>query len=145
MFEEATDAALIDLMGEATRSESVAIARRLAAVAELDARRARELAERTLWRTDPYEEVAAEVSAAQNISRSRAAGQIHFARVLRDDLPGVAAVFGTEEIGYRMVAIVIARTGNVEPDVMPRLDAALARHCMKWMRLSRPQLRDRVD
>ncbi len=61
MFEDFTDAALIDAMGEATRDESAAIARRLALIGELDARRARELAERNLWRTDPYEEVAAEI------------------------------------------------------------------------------------
>ena len=41
MFEEIGDAALIDTMGDATRAESVAIAQRLAAVGELDARRAR--------------------------------------------------------------------------------------------------------
>lgn len=104
MFEKVDDAALIDAMGDATRSESIAVARRLAAVGELDARRTRELAERVFWRTDPYEEVAAEVSAAQNISRARALSQIHCARVLRDDLPGVAAVFGTGAIDYRMVA-----------------------------------------
>ena len=69
-------------MGEATRDESAAIARRFALIGELDARRARELVERNLWCTDPYEEVAAEIAAAQNISRGRASGQIHYARVL---------------------------------------------------------------
>ena len=145
MFEKIGDAALIDAMGDATRAESMAIARRLAAVGELDARRARELAERRLWRTDPFEEVAAEVSAAQNISRGRASGQIHYARVLRDDLPNVAAVFATGAIDYRMVATIITRTENVDQEVMPRLDAGLARHCVKWMRLSGPKLSDRVD
>ena len=140
-----SDAALIDAMGEATRAESMAIAARLAAVGELDARRARELAECSLWRTDPYEEVAAEVSAAQNISRGRASGQIHCARELRDRLPAVAAVFASGSIDYRMVSIIITRTENVEHDVMVDLDAALAGHCVKWMRLSAPKLRDRVD
>jgi hypothetical protein len=42
-------------MGEATRSESAAIARRFALIGELDARRAQELAERNWWRTDPDE------------------------------------------------------------------------------------------
>ena len=93
MFEDVTDAALIDAMGEATREESAAIARRFALIGELDARRAREWEERNLWCTDPYEAVAAEIAAAQNISRGRASGQIHYARVLRDELPAVAAVF----------------------------------------------------
>ena len=77
MFEIFADAELIDAMGECTRDESAMIAQRLAAVGELDARRARELAECRFWRTDPFEEVAAEISAAQNISRGRARGQIH--------------------------------------------------------------------
>jgi Domain of unknown function (DUF222) len=145
VFEDFDDAELIDAMGEACRSESAMIAQRLSAVGELDARRAVELMERNLWRTDPFEEVAAEVSAAQNISRSRALGQIHYARVLRDRLPAVAKVFATGVVDFRMIATIISRTENVEDEVMPRLDEALARHCVKWMRLSGPKLRDRVD
>ncbi len=145
MFETLSDSAWIDAMVEAARGESAMIARRLAAVGELDARRARELAERRYWRTDPFEEVAAEVSAAQNISRGRARGQIGTARVLRDELPTVAGVFATGEIDYRMVDMIISRTENVGPDRKPELDAAIARHCVKWMRLSRPKLRDRID
>jgi hypothetical protein len=57
MFDDFTDAALIDAMGEASRDESAAIARRFALIGELDARRAQELADRNWWRTDPYEEV----------------------------------------------------------------------------------------
>jgi hypothetical protein len=146
MFEEDGHAAsLIDEIGEAARCESAAIARRLAAVGELDALRTVELLERRLWRTDPYEEVAAEISAAQNISRGRASGQIHFARVLRDELPEVATVFATGAIDFRMVVTIVNRTENVEPDVKGVLDAAIARHCVKWMRMSGPKLADRVD
>ena len=145
MFDDFTDAALIDAMGEATRGESAAIARRFALIGEWDARRAEQLAERNWWRTDPYEEVTAEISAAQNISRGRASGQVHYARVLRDRLPQVAGVFATGVIDERMVAAIIARTENVDVEVIERLDAALARHCVKWMRLSGPKLRDRID
>src|SRR6476619_7349828 len=116
MFEGGCAASLIDEIGAAARAESVAVARRLAAVGELDAVRAVELVERRLWRTDPFEEVAAEISAAQNISRGRAGNQIHVARVLRSELPAVAAVFATGAIDYRMVQIIINRTDNVEPD-----------------------------
>ena len=145
MFEKLGAAALIDGIGEAARAESVAIASRLALIGELDARRAVELAECRFWRTDPFEEVAAEISAAQNISRGRAGNQIHLARVLRDELPAVAAVFATGAIDYRMVDTIIGRTDNVDPDRKAAVDAAIARHCVKWMRLSRPKLRDRVD
>jgi hypothetical protein len=62
-------------MADASRAESIAMARLLAYVGALDARRAVELIERRLWRTDPFTEVAAEISAAQNISRGRAGGQ----------------------------------------------------------------------
>jgi Domain of unknown function (DUF222) len=139
------DTELIDAMVEATRDESAMIAQRLAAVGELDARRAVELAERNLWTLDPFQELAAEISAAQNISRGRAGNQIHFARTLRDDLPCVAKVFATGAIDYRMVAMIIVRTENVDPSRAQELDAAIARHCVKWMRLSKPKLRDRID
>jgi uncharacterized protein DUF222 len=145
MFEGFTDAALIDAMGEATRDESAAVARRFALIGELDARRAREWEDRGLWSTDPYEAVAAEISAAQNISRGRASGQVHYARVLRDELPEVAAVFASGAIDMRMVYTIMTRTENVDDQIKPDLDAALARHCVKWMKLSAPKLRDRID
>jgi hypothetical protein len=145
MFESLTDVALIDAVGEATRGESAAVARRFALVGELDARRAKDLEESIFWRTDPYEEVTAEIAAAENISRGRASTQVHYARVLRDRLPQVAAVFGTGVIDERMVAIITSRTENVEVELIAAVDAALARHCVKWMRLSGPKLVDRVD
>jgi Domain of unknown function (DUF222) len=146
MFEGSTGAAAIDAMAAAYREESAAIARRFAAIGELDALRARELAESIFWRADPHDEVAAEVSAALKISRGRAAGQIHYARVLRDTLPEVAKVFASGEIDLRMVLTIINRTENVEDDeVIARLDAALAAHASRWMRMSGPKLQDRVD
>jgi hypothetical protein len=145
MFESLADAALIDAIGEATRNESAAVARRFALIGDLDARRAKDLEESIFWRTDPYEEVTAEIAAAQNISRGRASTQVHYARVLRDRLPQVAAVFATGAIDERMVAIIGSRTENVDAELMPRLDAALASHCVKWMRLSGPQLVTRLD
>ena len=93
MLEGVSEAELIEGMGEATRDESTAIAQRLVAVGELYARRARGLAETFWWRTDPTEELAAEISAAQSISRARAVGQIHHGRTLRERLPEVAQVF----------------------------------------------------
>jgi hypothetical protein len=44
-----------------------------------------------------------------------------------------------------MVLTIIARTDNVDDEVMAALDEALARHAEKWMKLSRPKLRDRID
>jgi hypothetical protein len=141
MFDDMSDAGLIDGIGTASRAKSAAMARRLALIGELDARRAVELVERRWWRVDPFLEVAA----ALNISRSRVGDQIHVARVLRDELPAVAAVFATGAIDYRMGDTIISRSDNVELDRKPAVDAAIARHCVKWMRLSKPKLRDRVD
>ena len=90
MFEVVSDGELIDVMGEATRDESTAIAQRLAAVGVLYARRAVEHPECELWCTDVTDQVAAEVSAAQNISHARAVGQVQFARTLRERLPALA-------------------------------------------------------
>ena len=143
MFDD--NAVLIDAMAEAARAESAAIARRLSAVGELYARRAAEWAERDLWCTDPFEAVAAEVSAAQNISRARAGAQIRHARDLRERLPQVAAVFGAGSVDYRMVMTIINRSSNVPDDVVAVLDAALAKVIPRWMKLSGPKLADRID
>ena len=90
MFEDVADCDLIDVMGEATRDESTAIAQRLAAVAELFVRRSGALAECEWWCADACDAVAAEVSAAQHISHARAARQVQFACALWHRLPAVA-------------------------------------------------------
>jgi glutathione S-transferase len=145
MFEGVSDWDLIDAMGEATRDESTAIAQRLAAVAELFVRRSGDLAECQWWCADACDAVAAEVSAVQNISHARAVGQVQAACALRYRLPAVARVFARGVIDFRVVSTIIARTDNVDDDVMPRLDEAIAGHAEKWMKLSDPKLRDRVD
>jgi len=145
MFETVADADLIDVMGEATRDESTAIAQRLAAVGELYARREQDRAECKWWSIDATDAVAAEISAVQNISHARAVGQVHYARTLRERLPYVAKVFAAGMIDFRMVSTIIARTENVDAEVTVGLDEALARHCVKWMKLSTPKLRDRID
>lgn len=132
-------------MGDSARSESIAIARRLAAVGELYARRVVEWEDRQLWCSDPFEEVAAEVSAAQNISRGRAGTQIRHARELRERLPELAAVFAAGGIDYRMVATIINRTSNVADELIAKVDAALAQLTPRWMKLSGPKLADRID
>ncbi|MEH3141994.1 MAG: HNH endonuclease signature motif containing protein [Mycobacterium kyogaense] len=144
MFEE-KPAALIDVMAAAARAESAAIARRLGAVASLYRRRCRDYEEAQFWFTDVFEAVAAEVSAAQNISRDRAFHQVRQAVSLWERLPEVAAVFARGDIDYRMVGIIITRTDNVLDEVVAELDRSLAAQVHKWMRLSKPKLRDRID
>lgn len=143
MFE--SDGDVIDAMSEACRAESAAAARRLAAVGELYARRAVEWAERKLWCADPFEEVAAEVSAAQNISRGRAGTQIRYARELRERLAKIAGLFATGQVDLRMVSVIINRTSNVTDEAIAAVDEALARRAPTWMKLSGPKLADRIE
>jgi Domain of unknown function (DUF222) len=72
-------------------------------------------------------------------------GQVQFACALWHRLPTVGRLFCCGVIDFRLVSTIIARTENVEASVMPELDEAIARHCQKWMKLSGPKLRDRVD
>jgi hypothetical protein len=145
MFESLSDGDLIEVLGEASRQESRCIARRLAAVAELFARSTSELAELEWAVIDNCAAVAADVSAAQNISHARAIGQVQFACALAYRLPAVAKVFAAGDIDMRMVAMIINRTTNVEDDVLPALDEAIAHRAPRWMKLSEPKLKDRVD
>ncbi|MFL6087291.1 MAG: DUF222 domain-containing protein [Mycobacterium sp.] len=114
-------------------------------MAELYVRRCGELGEQQWWCVDACDAVAAEVSAAQNISHARAVGQMQFACALWHRLPAVARVFSSGVIDFRVVSTIVSRTENVEDDVMAQLDDAIARHAEKWMKLSGPKLRDRVD
>ena len=145
MFEAVADGELIEVMGEATRDESTAIAHRLAAVAQLYVRRCGELAECQWWMADHCDAVAAEIAAVQNISHSRAVAQVQFACNLWHRLPQVADVFVSGVIDYRLVSAIVSRTDNVEDAVIAQVDEAIARHCPKWMKLSLPKLRDRID
>jgi hypothetical protein len=145
VLQRASDADLIDEMGAAYRAESAAVARRLATVGELYARRAAQRVERELLCLDPFEEVAAEISAAQNISRARAGWQIRYGRQLRERLPKVAELFGSGAIDIRVVSAIIKQTENVTDESIGKLDALFAQHAHKWMKLSGPKLVDRVD
>ena len=97
------------------------------------------LAECEWWCADACDAVAAEVSAAQNISHARAVGQVQFACALRHRLPAVAKVFapGRSIFGWSRPSSAAPRT--LMTTVMPQLDDAIARHAEKWMRLSGPE------
>ncbi|MGE2693016.1 DUF222 domain-containing protein, partial [Mycolicibacterium pulveris] len=140
-----SDAELVDYMGEEAREESAAMGRRLAALGELYARRERDYQEAKFYFTDVVAAVAAEISPIQNISHARAVAQVGLARTLRDRLPRIAKVFSSGVIDYRMVNMIINRTQNVEDERIGELDEALARRVHRWMKLSTPKLRDRLD
>lgn len=147
MFESLDDGAVVDSIAAASREQSAACGREMLAIGELYARRAPEDdTERANWAIDGHANVVAEISAALNISRGRAAGRLQLAIDLRERLPRVAAVFAAGDIDFRMVSALVNRSRNVvDPDLLARLDAALAAWSPKWMKLSGPTLNERID
>lgn len=147
MFDGVGDAGVVDAISDAGRAQNVACARELAAIGELYARRAPDDdCERFSWAVDGHENVVAEVAAALRISRGRARGRLRHAIALRERLPRVAEVFARGEIDFRLVAALVTRTEVVEDaELIAKIDAAVARHAPKWMRLSGPRAGERID
>ena len=149
MFEEFSDSAVVDVIGDAACAENVACARRLAAIAELYERRQIPVEDgqgRQLWRIDPWEAVAAEVAAVQTITAAAAGGLLHYGVCLRERLPRVAAVFATGVIDFRCVRMIVARTLlAIDADVMAAIDAELAETVPTWGPLSVHKMQQSVD
>ncbi|MGH3957712.1 HNH endonuclease signature motif containing protein [Mycobacterium sp.] len=141
------DAGVVDAITAASRRQNAMCARELAAIGELYTRRATEDdVDRSNWAIDGHENVVAEVAAALGISRGRARGRLRYAIALRERLPRVAEVFARGDIDFRVMAAVVCRTELVDdPVLIAKLDAAIARHGPKWMRLSEPKLLERID
>lgn len=145
MYENCSDYALVAEIESAARAESMAVARRMAAVAELYVRRQGALAELDWCITDYCDATAAEVSAALHISHARAVSMVQHSCALRHRLPTVLGVLLRGDVDYRVVSMILNRTDNVDPAALPALDEAIAAECGKWGRLSLAKLRDRVD
>ena len=147
MFDTMDDVAVVDAITDAACAQNAMCARELAAIGELYARRApADDAERFNWAVDGHENVVAEVAAALRISRGRAAARLRYAIALRERLPRVAEVFARGAIDFRLMAAVVYRTELIEdPVLIAKLDAAVARHAPRWMRLSAPKAAERID
>jgi len=147
MFESVDDAGVVDAITAASREENAACGRRLMWIGELYARRAPEDdVEKINWAIDGHANVVAEISAALNISRGRAASQLQYAIDLRERFPKVREVFAAGEIDFRMMAALITRGENVtDPEILAKLDAAFANWAPKWMKMSGPKLAERID
>jgi Domain of unknown function (DUF222) len=146
-FGDVDDAGVVGAITAAAHEQNAMCGRELAAIGELYARRAPEDdVDRLNWAIDGHENVVAEVAAALGISRGRARGRLRYAIALRERLPRVAEVFLRGLIDFRLMAAVVCRTELVEdPVLIAKLDAAVARHAQKWMRLSEPKLIERID
>jgi len=149
MFEELDAAALLTAIGDSARAENAACARRLAAIAELYERRQIPVENgqgRGLWRIDPWEAVAAEVAAAQEITSVAAGAQMHNAICLHKRLPKVEALFATGAITYRTVIMIVARTLlALEPDILAAIDTELADALTTWGPLSQNKTEQAID
>jgi hypothetical protein len=123
----ADDAAVVAVIAEGACAEAAAAARRLAASAELVARRADGPTDCAHWYCDNWDAMAAEVAAAQGISHAVASGQMYLAVALRDRLPKVAAIFADGAISARLASAIVWHTDLVkDPETLRLVDATLA-------------------
>lgn len=144
---ELGDAGLVDAAVGALRLERAASARRLYAIAQLFWRREKEQAaeERAQWRIDGWDAVAAEVSAAQAISRAKASGQIQLGVCIWEDLPKTARIFEAGWVDYWVMNLIQSRISLLSKQDRARIDGILARSAARWNRLSRNKLIEKID
>jgi len=142
------EAGLVDAMQSAARVQAAALARVFAAGAQLYHRRRAEqdVADREIWAIDGWEAVAAEIAAAQGISRGRAAGQLRLGLALAERLPKLEALFAAGVVDYQVVAAVVHRTElMLDPEAIPRMDRWLERNAPRWGKWSRQRIVEAVD
>ena len=141
LFADAPDAALVDAIEQAAAEEARAAARRLAAIAELTARRVDDDDERARWHFDLWAATTVDVGAALTVGTRRASGQMRIAMALRERLPQVAAVFVAGRISATLVAELTWHTHLVEdPRLLALVDTALAERAAQWGALSAVKL-----
>jgi hypothetical protein len=132
------DAMVVAAIAGWTRVEAAASARRLAAIAELVARRVDAgSAECGRWSCDNWDVMAAEVAAAQGISHGMASGQMYLAVALRNRLPRVGALFAAGVISARLAATIVWHTDLIkDAEVLGLVDKTLAEDAAQFGPLS---------
>ena len=115
----AESAALIEQIGASVRAENRAAAAQLTAIGKLFAHRLSRCSETEDWAADTMTAVAAEVAAALRISQGLAESRLHYARVLRERLPQVGAVFAAGDIDYRTFQTIVYRTDLITDERHP--------------------------
>ena len=144
----AEDDAVVDAAAGWARVEAAACARKLAAMAELFCRRTGldSAEERECWWVDPCAAVAAELGAAQGISRGLALAQAHRGVALRDRLPKIAELFAAGQISDLLVRAIVWRTWLIQdPEAMACVDFALAAQVTRWGALSVKKTEQAID
>jgi Domain of unknown function (DUF222) len=147
---ELEPAGLVAAVEASYRLESVLVARRLTAVAQLLRRRvaAVERAEREHGYAviDGFEQTTAEVAAAMNLSPTAASFLVSHAEALDVRLPKVAALFAEGRTDWRTVRLIISRTELVnDQKLMARLDTSMAARIATWQGWSKQRIVNAVD
>ena len=148
MFDSCDEAALLAEMTAGRRAERAAVARRLMAAGRLCLVRMAEVEveDRTQWCIDHWEAVAAEVGAELGISRARASSEMHYGLELVERLPRLGAAMAAGEVDFRVIAVVVFRTGLiVDAAVLAAVDAWLAAAAPSWNGFSRRRIVELVD
>jgi hypothetical protein len=149
MFEDLAPTELVVAIADLQRQESMLVARRMSAVAELLAQRTVEV-----YNEDPdpgymiitgFQRTSAEVAAAMNLSPAAASVVVSHADTLKDRLHEVAAVLAMGDTDWPTVRLIITRTEFVSDSVIARLDANLAERISKWRCWSRKRIINAVD
>jgi hypothetical protein len=147
VFDERSDAELLDLMGGAQQEERAAFARQLLAVGAFTVRRIEQQTdEHNFWCVDGWEVIAAEIGAELGISRGRASSQMRYGQVLIERFPRLGAVFVAGLVDFRVIAAAVFRTDLItDKGVLAKIDAELARKAPAWNKLSREKITELVD
>ena len=149
MFEGLAPTELVVAIADSQRQESMLMARRMAAVAELLAQRTEEVIDED---PDPgfmivtgFHRTTAEIAAAMNLSPTAASFVVSHADALKERLPKVAEVLATGDTDWRTVQLIITRTELVGDSVIGRLDSNLACRISKWHCWSRRRIINAID
>jgi hypothetical protein len=148
MFDSLGEPGLLAEMTCAQRDERAAVARRLLAAGRLcQVRMAdRDALDRLQWCIDNWEAVAAEVGAELGISRGRASSQMNYGLELLERLPKLGAVMAAGLVDFRVIAVVVFRTGLInDAQVLAAIDAQIAAVTPGWNALSRRRVTELVD
>ncbi|MGX9674243.1 DUF222 domain-containing protein [Mycobacterium sp. HM-7] len=140
-------AAAVDAITAATREENAAGARRLTAIGDLYALRAPDDdVERQHWVIDGFTGLVVEVAAALGVSRCRARAQVERAVTLRERLPKVAEIYARGLVDAVLIAMIVSRTDLIiDDEAALQVDAELAAKMVRWGRLSKPKMEQRID
>ncbi|OBA78821.1 HNH nuclease [Mycobacterium sp. 1164966.3] len=141
--------ALVEVVESVHRQESMLVARRLAAVANLLGHRMATTADQVeqlgYAKVDPYVQTAAEVAAAMNLSVLAAGFVVSDADALDRRFPKLAAVLAAGHTDWATVKVFIRRSELVSEDKVAELDASMSARIAGWQGWSRRRIINAVD